>query len=159
MSAFSVQKKTRHLIQGAIIAALYAVLTILLQPISFGLVQFRVSEALVVLPFFTPAAVPGLFIGCLIANLIGGFGIYDIVLGSIATLIAAYVTYKIKKPILVPLPAVIANGLIVGLVLYLVGFPYLESVLWVGLGELVCAYVLGLPLLFVLKKYQHKIFN
>ena len=77
---------------SALIAALYTGLTFVLAPISFGPVQFRVSEALTLLPFCLPEAVPGLFIGCLISNMLGGFGIIDIVLGSAATLAAAWIT-------------------------------------------------------------------
>ena len=75
--------------QGAVIAALYVVLTMVFAPISFGPVQVRIAEALCILPMFTPAAIPGLFIGCLIANLIGGGIILDVIFGSIATLIGA----------------------------------------------------------------------
>jgi len=145
---------------SAIIAALYVALTYIAYPISYGgnMIDLRVSEALVVLPFFTPAAVPGLFIGCMIANLGSPFGILDIVIGSIATLTAAYATYKIKKPYLAPLPAVISNAFLVPVTLYLAaGYPYWLNVGLVGLGELICAYGLGLPLLYVLKKYN--IFN
>lgn len=153
----------KFIVQGAIIAAMYAVLTIVFEPISYGVSQFRISEALVILPFFTPAAIPGLFVGCVIANLFGGFGILDVVIGSLATLIAAYATYKIKKPYLAPLPAVISNAILVALMLTLVnaveGLTYWDYALGVGLGELVCAYALGLPLLYILKKYERKIFE
>ena len=150
---------TKFLVQGAIIAALYATLTIVLKTISYGMVQFRISEALVILPFFTPAAIPGLFLGCAISNLAGDFGILDVVIGSTATLIAAYMAYKIKKPVLVPLPAVVLNAFLVAIVLSVAGLPYWPSVLWVGLGQLVCAYGLGLPLLYILKRYRRKIFE
>ena len=87
----------RELVRGAIIAAVYALLTIVLAPISSGLIQCRVSEAMSVLPYFTFSAVPGLFIGCLIANLLTGAPIYDVVFGSLATLLAAYMTYLLRK--------------------------------------------------------------
>ena len=87
-------KGTHFLVQGAAIAAVYVVLTLVFAPLSFGEVQIRFSEALTVLPFFTPAAIPGLFVGCIIANLLGGAIPVDIIFGSIATLIGAFFTYK-----------------------------------------------------------------
>ena len=87
-------KGTHFLVQGAAIAAVYVVLTLVFAPLSFGEVQIRFSEALTVLPFFTPAAIPGLFVGCIIANLLGGAIPVDIIFGSIATLIGAFFTYS-----------------------------------------------------------------
>ncbi len=131
-----------------------------LAPISFGLIQFRIAEALTVLAFYTPAAVPGLFIGCLLANIIGGLGIIDIVFGSLATLAAAYMTYKIKNRFLAPLPPVIINALVVGpIVAYYVEVPFYMGMLYVGLGQLVVCYALGLPLLFSLKPYSNRLFG
>ncbi|MBQ2897672.1 MAG: QueT transporter family protein [Clostridia bacterium] len=145
---------------SAIIAALYAVLTLLLAPISFGAVQCRIAECLCVLPIFTPYAIPGLFIGCLISNIIGGMGIFDIVFGSLTTLIAAFFTYKFKKNIFIALFfPVILNALIVGAYLSFLmsesGFSlqgFLVIALEVGLGQLVSCYGLGLPLASYLKK-------
>lgn len=98
--------QTKYLIQAAVIAAVYAILTVVLSPISYGPIQFRLSEALTILPAFTPAAVPGLFIGCLIANLMSPVGLVDIICGSAATLIAAFISYKLRKrPLLVLAPA------------------------------------------------------
>ena len=88
----------RDLAQGAIIAAVYALLTIFFAPISSGLIQCRVSEAMSILPYFTFSAVPGLFIGCLLGNLLTGAPIYDVLFGSLATLIAAFITYPVTKP-------------------------------------------------------------
>jgi len=153
---------TRFLVQAAIIAAVYAALTIALMPISYGVMQIRVSEALTVLPFFTPAAIPGLFVGCLIANIIGPYGIADIVLGSAATLIAALGSYMLRKrPILVPLPPVISNAIIIGSMLryfYIPDMKLIVCILWVGAGELIACYGIGYPLLCYLKKY-HTIFD
>ena len=118
---------TKKLVQGALIGALYAALTLAAAPISFGLMQVRVSEALCILPFFTSAAVPGLFIGCLVANLAGGAVLYDVVFGSLATLLAALLTRWFKKrgfsKWLAPLPAVVVNALIVGALMTLVYLP------------------------------------
>jgi len=155
-------KNTRFLIQAAVIAAVYAVLTILLMPFSYGPMQVRVSEALTVLPFFTPAAIPGLFVGCIVSNIVSPYGLIDMVLGSSATLIAAVLSYLLRnKPILVPLPPVVANGIIIGAMLkyaYSVPMPLYACILWVAAGELVACYLIGYPLLRILKKYK-KIFE
>lgn len=152
-------KNTRFLIEAAIIAAIYAALTILI-PGGSGQIQVRVSEALTVLPFFTPAAVPGLFIGCLIANLIVGAGIYDIIFGSLATLIAAIITSKIKSKYFAPLPPVIANAVIVALIWKLAAnLPILVTMGFVALGEVVACYGLGLPLILFLEKRSDRIFR
>jgi len=156
-------KNTKFLIQAAVIAAVYATLTILLMPFSYGVMQVRVSEALTVLPFFTPAAIPGLFIGCLVSNMIGPYGLLDMVLGSSATLIAAVFSYFLrKKPLLVPLPPVVSNGIIIGSMLYYayaVPMPLIACILWVGLGELIACYAIGYPLMKLLSKYKEAIFS
>jgi len=155
-------KNTRFLMQAAVIAAVYAALTVMLLPFSYGVMQVRISEALTVLPFFTPAAIPGLFIGCLVSNMVGPYGLLDMVLGSGATLIAAVFSYLLrKKPLLVPLPPVIANGIIIGSMLhyaYSVPVSLVACILWVAFGELISCYVIGYPLLKLLKKYK-KIFE
>lgn len=150
-------KKANFIVQAGLIAAIYAVITILLAPFSYGQIQVRVSEALTILPFFTPAAIPGLFIGCLIANIFGGLGIVDIVFGSLATLVAAYLAYHLRRSvILLPLPSVLVNAVVVGIILnVLYALPLLASMLWVGLGQMIACYGLGLPLLLALKKYRH----
>ncbi|MDX1357314.1 MAG: QueT transporter family protein [Clostridia bacterium] len=146
--------------RAAVIGALYAALTLALQPISFGLIQFRIAEALTVLAFYTPAAIPGLFVGCLLANIVGGLGIIDIVFGSLATLAAAYMTYKIKNRYLAPLPPVLVNALVVGpIVAYYVEVPFYTGMLYVGFGQLVVCYALGLPLLMALKPYKKRLFG
>jgi len=139
--------KMSKVTQGAIIAALYVVLTVVFAPISFGPIQFRISEALTVMPLFTSAAIPGLFIGCILANLLGGAVVLDIVFGSLATLIGAVFGYMLRKNRwLVPVPAVISNALIIPLVLiYGYGYevPYLLEVLYIGAAEILGCYVLG----------------
>lgn len=139
--------------RGAIIAALYVVLVLVFQPISFGPVQFRVAEALTVLPFLMIEAVPGLFIGCLIANIFGGLGLLDVFLGSAATLAAALLTYYMPNKLLAAGAPVVVNGLIVGAYLsFLTDMPMLLSVLYVALGEAMACYALGLPLLNLLTR-------
>ena len=144
---------TRSLCVSAIIAALYAALTLLLAPISYGNLQCRVSEALTLLPMLMPAAIPGLFVGCLLANILGGSSILDIVFGSLATLIAAIGTWALrKKPPLAALCPVIANGVIVGAVLsYVWALPLFLTMAEVAIGE-VGAVIIGFVMLAALKK-------
>lgn len=127
---------TRSLCISAVIAALYAALTLLLAPLSFGAVQLRVSEALTLLPMVLPQAIPGLFVGCLIANLYTGV-LTDILFGSLATLLAAVGTYLLRKrPVLAASCPVLANGVIVGLVLAkTLSLPVLATMGTVALGE------------------------
>ena len=155
---------TKFITRAAIIGAIYTALTlaVLLTPLgalAFGPIQFRVSEALTVLPALTPAAVPGLFVGCLVSNLVGtaagvAGGILDIVFGSLASLIAAYLSYRLRRHTwLVPLPPVIINAVVVGLVLHFaLDFPLLMTMLTVGAGQAIACYLLGLPLLLMLKR-------
>ncbi|WZL78955.1 QueT transporter family protein [Eubacteriales bacterium mix99] len=154
-------KNTRFLVQAAVIAAIYVVLTLLFSPISFGesLIEFRVSEMLTVLPFYTPAAIPGLFIGVLLSNLFSPVGPIDVVLGSLASLVAAFLSRKMPKKALVPLPPVVVNGLIIGGMLhYVYHFPLWISVLSVMFGQVVTCYGLGTVLMLVLDKYSKYLF-
>ena len=153
-----VNKKTRFITHAAIIAALYVVLTHVstMMGLSSGAIQIRFSEALTVLAAFTPAAIPGLFIGCFISNIFAGCVIWDIIFGSIATLLGALGTYALRKHIyLSPLPPIVSNIVIIPFVLKLAyGLP--ESVwyfaLTIGIGEIVSCDVLGLLLISALKK-------
>lgn len=180
-------RKVQLMAQAAVIAALYVVLTELFAPISFREVQVRISEMLTILPFFTGAAVPGLFVGCLIANLLGGAIPVDIICGSLATLAGAYGTWLIgradragsaakagsaaasepgkpasKLRYLAPLPPIIANTIVVPFVLYYgygVNLPIPLQMLTVGLGEVVSCGILGTILLTALYKYRGRIFG
>ncbi len=155
----------RSLVRAGIIAAIYALLTIALAPISSGLIQCRVSEAMSILPYFTFSAVPGLFIGCLLANLLTGAPIYDVLFGSLATLLAAYITYLLRKrapKYLAPLPSVVVNALVVGALLvyvYDVGVNYWLAAGYVAIGQAIACFVIGLPLLSLLKSYGSKLFD
>jgi uncharacterized membrane protein len=145
---------SRYIAQVGIIASLYAALTVMLAPISYGPIQLRVSEALTVLPYITPAAIPGLFIGCLVANVLGGLGIYDVVGGSLLTLFAAFLTYLVartRRPVLAPLPPVLVNSLGVSLYLHLLfQLPYWLTVVYIAVGEIGACFVLGYPLLLII---------
>ena len=142
--------------QGAAIAALYVALTMIFAPISFGAVQVRVAEALTILPLFTPVAIPGLFVGCVLANILGGAIVWDVVFGSLATLIGAALGYVMRKNRwLVPIPAVAANTVIIPLVLrygYGIDMPLYLIMLYVAIGEVVGCYLLGEMLATVLLK-------
>lgn len=157
-------KNVTFLTQAAMIAAIYVVLTYLFAAFSFGEVQVRISEALTILPLFTPAAIPGLFIGCLIGNILGGAILPDIVFGSIATLIGAVFTYMLReqKPILGPIPPIAANTIIVPFVLrfaYGVNLPIPFMMLTVGIGEILSCGVLGMILYTALNRYRNTIFK
>lgn len=146
---------TKYITQAALIAAAYTALTLLLAPISYGAVQVRISEALTVLPAIFPSAIPGLFVGCLLANTLGpSAGILDIVFGSLATLLAAFLSYLLRnKTWLVPLPPVVINGLVIGWLLhYAYGLPLVETMLYVAAGQFAACYILGTPLLLWFKK-------
>ena len=139
--------------RGAVVAALYAALTLIFQPISYGPYQVRVSEALTLTPALWPEAIPGLFVGCFIANVLGGYGPWDIFLGSAATLFAAFLTRKAKNDFLAAASPVVVNALVVGLYMSRVtGMPTLMWILNVGLGETIACFVLGIPLLRFLRR-------
>lgn len=153
----------RDLTLAAMVAALYAVMGYFgnIFGLTFGPVQFRFAEALTVLPFLFPASVPGLFVGCVIVNLLSPYGPLDIVVGSAATLLAALWTSKVKTKWLAPLPPVVCNTVLVGFTIglaeangFTAAFPmaWLVNGLSVGVGELGVCVVLGLLLLAVLPK-------
>ena len=151
--------------QGAMIAALYVVLTWLANALGLanGAIQVRFSEALCILPIFTPAAIPGLFVGCLLSNIINGCVIWDIVFGSIATLIGAVGTYLLRRTkFIFTLPPVIANAVIVPFVLryaYGVGDAHWFLVVTVAIGEVISVCILGMILKAALWKQKHAIFK
>ena len=150
--------------QAAVIAAIYVVLTLLFAPFSYGEVQVRLSEALTILPVFTPAAVPGLFVGCLLSNILGGCIVPDIIFGSLATLTGAVFTYLLRNQsrFLAPLPPILANALIVPFVLrfgYQVPLPIPFMMLTVGIGEVISCGVLGMILYAALYRSKNLIFK
>lgn len=155
-------KTIYFMVQAAMIAAIYIVLTLMLLPVSYGPIQFRVSEALCILPYFTPAAVPGLFIGCMISNALGGSVILDVIFGSLATLIGAVGSYLFRKTRwAVCLPPIIANTLVIPWVLrYAYGteemIPYLMFT--IGISEVLAIGVLGNLLMLSLERYRNALF-
>lgn len=158
-------RKVLFITQAAVIAALYVVLTYLaaLLGISSGAIQVRFSEALTVLPYFIPAAIPGVTIGCFLANMLTGGAVLDIVFGTLATLIGCVGSYLLRKhKWLVPIPPIIANMFIVPWVLqtaYGVTDAYWYLMITVGIGEVISCYVFGMILLFALDKNKKAIFR
>jgi len=159
----------RKIAESAIIAAMYTALTLAIPTASYGLAQFRVAEALTILPVFTVSAIPGLAVGCMVSN-IGGLamgvnlaGAWDILFGSLATFAAAWMTYWLRNvkfkglPVLATIPPVITNAVVVGLELALVllGFTwmnFLTAFLYVGLGQLAACTICGLVLYTALER-------
>lgn len=154
---------TRYLTKASLIAAIYIVLILIqilplpLVNLTFGPIQLRLAEGLVLLPLIEGAAVPGVFIGCLLGNLLlapySGFGLIDIFGGSLVTLLAAYLTSKMKSKITAMIPPVVLNGLIVSIwVSYFTKLPYTWTVLGIGGGELLSVAIFGSMFLFVYDK-------
>lgn len=166
------KNKTNKMVNIAMIGALYAVITLVISPIAYGPIQFRISEMLTILPMFTPLAIPGLTLGCLLSNLIGALigvnptGYIDAIVGSSATLISAIMSYYIGKScknwlkyIFVPMPAVIVNALVIGAeitFLFNQGQVFLKAFIAnatsVFIGQLVICYTLGIILIIALNK-------
>lgn len=150
---------TRRIAFAGVLAGVYAALTLLTTFMAYGPIQFRIAEALMVFCCFTGAAIPGLTVGCLLANILSTVGAWDLLLGTLATLLACLCTRKIRNPWLVPLPTILFNAVIVGAELawffpegrtLLTAFCY--NALTVGLGEAAVMYLIGVPLLFFLRK-------
>ena len=153
---------------AGVVAGIYAALTITLAPISYGNIQFRIAEALTILPFFFPITLPGLFVGCIIANLFSPYGILDVVAGSLASLLAGLCTMYLGKinreskclKALACFPPVLFNAVIIGAVIAFMttsgneGFwaAFIMYGLWVGFGQLVVLYGIGFPLMLYLPK-------
>lgn len=152
-------QKVRFITQAAMIAAIYIVLLLVFEPLSFSGIQCRIAEALTILPYFTPAAIPGLALGCLLGNFIAGAHILDILFGSLATLIGAIFSYVLRKnKYLVPIPPILANALIIP---WVIKFAFADAtpisilIVTVGLGEVLSCGVLGWLLLITINKNNH----
>ena len=156
-------QKLLFTVQAAAIAAIYVVLLLVFAPISFGEVQIRFAEALTILPYFTPAAIPGLFVGCLLGNFLGGAILPDILFGSLTTLVAAYVSYRLRKrKYLVCIPPIVGNALVMPFVLYYgygTNLPIPFMMLTVGAGEIISCGVIGTVILLALDRYKNTIFR
>ncbi len=158
-----IPQDARSLTRAAIIAALYTVLTLLLAPISYGEIQVRVSEALTLLPILMPEAVLGVTVGCLLANILGGSMMVDIVVGTCATLLAAVLTSVLRKRYwLAASMPVISNGILVGIVVhvcYAPAMPLTLCMLSVAVGEAIACYLFGTILVKALQKYAPKLLS
>lgn len=160
-------KKVLFLTQAAMIAALYVVLTFIVNAfgLASGAIQVRLSEALAILPFFTPAAIPGIYIGCLLSNLLTGSCLLDILVGSLASLIGALGAYFLRrKKWLVPVPTILSNTILIPFILtspygYGLTDAWWYLVITVGAGEIISCGILGMTLLFTLQKYAARIFK
>ena len=157
-------KHTLFIAQAAMIAAIYVALTYIFAPFSFREIQVRIAEALTILPVFTSAAIPGLFVGCLIGNILGGAAVPDVIFGSIATVVGAFFTWKLRNahPLLAPVPPVLANMIVVPFVLryaYGILLPIPLMMLTVGIGEILSCGVLGLLLYYALHNHKATIFH
>lgn len=157
-------KNVLRITQAALIAALYVTLTYVFAAISFGEVQLRIAEALTILPMFTPAAIPGLFVGCVLGNMLGGAVLPDIICGSLATLVGAYGTWMLRnrKPFLGCVPPIVTNMLVVPFVLryaYGVELPIPFMALTVGAGEVLGCGILGCILYYALVRHKRAIFQ
>ncbi len=147
----------RKVALAGVIAGAYIAVTLLFAPLSYGMVQIRISEALTLLPFLFPEAIPGLFAGCLLANFAGGFGLADVIFGSAATLAAAVLTARMPTVFLAALSPVVINMVVVGGYLsVLLEVPLLLSMLYVGAGESVACFLLGIPLVLMLQRRMKK---
>jgi len=136
-----------------LIASLYSTLTIIIAPFSFGLIQVRISEALTPLPFLIgPAGVYGLFLGCFIANLFSPYGLADLFIGSLSTLLAAWISYKSNRLIIACLSPVLVNSIFIGLLLHYYGAPLEFAIISVGIGETIACILIGYPLTKELEK-------
>lgn len=150
----------RQIAFAGIVAALYAAITILCAPFSYGAIQFRLAEALTVLCCFSPTAIWGMVIGCIGANILSSVGAFDILFGAIATLLACILTSKIKRVWLIPIPTVICNALIVGaeIAFFVDGGAFWSAfglnALSVALGEAAVMCLLGIPLYLYLSKSE-----
>ena len=161
---FSRRFHTASITQAAIIAALYIVLTFFANALGLAnyAIQIRFSESLTILPYFTPAAIPGLFIGCLLSNILTGCALPDIIFGSLATLIGGIVTFLLRKyKWATPIGPIVSNALIVPFVLlYAYGIkPLWFSFITVTIGEIISCGILGLLLLKTLEKYRNELFT
>ncbi|MDO4218596.1 MAG: QueT transporter family protein [Synergistaceae bacterium] len=150
-------KKINFISKAALIATFYISLTLLLSPFSFGIMQLRFSEALCILAFFFPEAILGLFIGCLLSNIIAGCGFLDIILGSLATLLSSYLSYKTNNIFLASFYVIFINAICVGsIVAYVAGLPMWIGFISIFISEAIATLCLGIPLGKFLHLVKHK---
>ncbi|MFW6036061.1 MAG: QueT transporter family protein [Halothermotrichaceae bacterium] len=148
------KKETRRIVQGALIASIYVVITLALSPFAYGMIQVRISEALTLLPFYLGSwSAVALWIGCMIANFGSQAGIIDIIFGALITLIAGLLTARARNKVEAGIYPVLLNAFGIGAILYYtLGLPFWLNVLYVGLGQFISVYIIGIPLFTYLNK-------
>ena len=160
------RNSTRKIAMIGIVAALYAVITLVLGFISYGPIQFRIAEIMTLLPLFGKEYILALTLGCFLANVIGPYGIPDIIFGTIATFISVYLVYLTGKlmygkkgyVLIASLWPTIVNAIIIGIMLNIIsGFPLIISILEVGFGEFVVITIIGVPLFKAFKEKYSKL--
>ena len=151
------QRKTLKLLAvNSAIAAVYFVLTVLLEPFSYGQIQFRISEILMVLAFINFKVSPGIVLGCFTANLFSPFGVWDIVFGTLATVVCLGLMFVLKKNIFVALlvPTVLGSAIVAVMLMFILGLPFLATFVYVAVGEGAVLYLVGVPFYYVVQKNE-----
>ncbi len=151
------RKKTLQLLTiNAAIAAVYFVLTVLLEPFSYGQIQFRISEILMVLVLINFKVAPGIVLGCFVANLFSPFGIWDVIFGTLATVICLILMYAFKKNIFIALlaPSVVGSAVIAAMLNLILGLPFFETFIYVAIGEGAVLYLIGVPFYYLVQKNE-----
>lgn len=151
------RRKTLKLLAiNSTIAAVYFVLTVLLEPFSYGQIQFRISEILMVLVFINFKVSPGIILGCFTANLFSPFGVWDIVFGILATVVCLSLMFLLKKNIFIALlvPTILGSAIVAVMLMFILGLPFLETFLYVAIGEGAVLYLIGVPFYYVVQKNE-----
>ena len=151
------KRKTLKLLSiNAAIAAIYFALTVLLEPFSYGQIQFRLSEILMVLVFINFKVSPGIVLGCFTANLFSPFGIWDIVFGTLATVLCLGLMFLLKKNIFMALlvPTIVGSAVVAVMLMIILGLPFLATFVYVAIGEGAVLYFIGVPFYYVVQKNE-----
>ena len=151
------RKKTLQLLTiNAVIAAVYFVLTVLLEPFSYGQIQFRISEILMVLVLINFKVAPGIVLGCFVANLFSPFGIWDVVFGTLATVICLILMFVLRKNIFIALlaPTVVGSAIVAVMLNLILGLPFFETFIYVAIGEGAVLYLIGVPFYYLVQKNE-----
>lgn len=150
------RKTLKLLATNSAIAAVYFVLTVLLEPFSYGQIQFRISEILMVLVFINFKVSPGIILGCFTANLFSPLGVWDVVFGTLATVICLGLMFMLKKNIFVALlvPTILGSAIVAVMLMFILGLPFLVTFIYVAIGEGVVLYLIGVPFYYVVQKNE-----
>ena len=150
------RKTLKLLAVNSVIAAVYFVLTVLLEPFSYGQIQFRLSEILMVLAFINFKVSPGIILGCFTANLFSPFGVWDIIFGTLATVVCLGLMFLIKKNIFVALlvPTIVGSAIVAVMLMFILGLPFFATFAYVAIGEGAVLYLIGVPFYYVVLKNE-----